>query len=176
VRPGSAEGSIAWFVRAVVDRRLAPDANAKQPLTVRVPAEPLAAWAQTPLAPALGCAMEISASSRVARPGDTITGTLRLRPDGAINARAVRVQLKRVRYDPDRNTDVDDSIQVPLRGEGELAPGAIETFDFAITVPPTAPPSFQAHYNHQHWYLQGVVDVRRAKDPTVSVEVVVHTA
>jgi len=174
--PGSAHKSVAWFVRAVVDRKLARDANAESPLTVLAPLAPLASWAETPPEPASKCVMEITASSRTVKPGDTITGRLTLSPNDEIKVRAVRVQLRRQRNDPDRNTDEDDSTRVPLSGELELVPGASQTFDFSIGVPVDAPPSFRAKYNLQHWFLEGVLDVKRWSDPTTRLEVVVHTA
>jgi len=174
--PGSAHKSVAWFVRAVVDRKLARDANAESPLTVLAPLAPLASWSETPPEPASKCVMEITASSRTVKPGDTITGRLTLSPNDEIKVRAIRVQLRRQRNDPDRNTDEDDSTRVPLSGELELVPGASQTFDFSIGVPVDAPPSFRAKYNLQHWFLEGVLDVKRWSDPTTRLEVVVHTA
>ena len=52
----------------------------------------------------------------------------------------------------------------------------MHTFDFAIEVPAGSPPSFRAFHNEQHWYVEGVIDVKRASDPVVRAEVVVHTA
>lgn len=173
--PGSAEGSIAWFVRAVVDRKRARDANAERALTVLVPATPLEAWAQLPAKQSSKCAMELTASTRVAKPGDTISGTLTLSPHQALSARAVRVQLKRERNDPDNNKDGHD-FKLELCGETELTAGETRTLDYAIDVPVGAPPSFRAQYNHQHWYLEGVVDIPRSGDADVRLELVVHTA
>ena len=175
--PGTAVDSVEWFVRVVVDRKLARDANAEHPLTVLVPAEPLVAWTQNaPESTSNDCHMEITASTRAVKPGDSITGTLTITPRESLKVRGVRVQLRRVRYDPDRNTDTNDDRRVELGGEAEIAPGGSHTIDFEIPVPEDAAPSFQAQYNHQHWYLEGVLDMKMKSDPTARAEVVVHTA
>jgi hypothetical protein len=174
--PGTAAKSVEWFVRALVDRRHARDATAEQPLTVLAPADALGPWAQS--APKVDgrCTFALDVSTRTVRPGDAITGTLTLTPHEEIAARAVRVQLERRREDPDRNVDSDDTTRVELRGEGVLAPGEQVTLPFEIVVPEDAAPSFRAEHNRQRWYLQGVVDVKRASDPSIQLEIVVHTA
>ena len=173
--PGTAPDSVEWFARGVVDRKRGRDATAQAELTVLAPLAPLAAWAERPPVTSDKCAMELEASSRVLRPGDTVSGTLTLTPHEAIKARAVRVQLRRCRFDPDRNTDEDDKLRVEVAGQGELAPGERQVLDFSLMVPFEAAPSFQAAHNSQHWFLEGVVDVKRSGDPTVQVEVVVVT-
>ena len=174
--PGSAPEVIEWFVRALVDRRRGRDADAREPLTVLAPARALATWAES--APTVDgrCTFALDVSTRTVRPGDAISGTLTVTPHEEISARAVRVQIERRRNDPDRNVDADDGTRVELCGETVLRPGEERTLPFEIAVPQDAPPSFRAQYNHQHWYLQGVVDVKRSSDPSVQLEVVVHTA
>ena len=174
--PGSAPDSVDWFVKAVVDRKRARDASAQTPLTVLAPLEPLAAWAERAPEVEGRCLMELSASSRVVRPGETITGTLRISAQEEISARAVRVQLRRRRDDPDRNTDEDDKTRIELGGQASLAPGQQHALDFSIQVPGDAAPSFRAQHNEQHWYLEGIIDVKRSSDPTIRLEILVVTA
>lgn len=174
--PGSAPEVIDWFVRAVVDRRRARDASAQEQLTVRAPAEPLEAWAQSPPEADGPCAFELEASTRTVRPGERLTGMLTVAANEDISARAVRMHLVRRRDDPDANVDTDDKTSVELCGATALRRGETHALPFEITVPADAPPSFRAEHNRQRWFLRGVVDVKRAKDPSVSLEVVVHTA
>lgn len=174
--PGTAVKSIGWQVRAVVDRRRSRDANATAPFTVLVPAAQHEPWSRTPPDVGVAWPMTIEPSSRTVRPGETITGHLSFTPADTVKADAVRVQLRRLRRDPDNNTDTDDGTRVQLLGKTELAAGQPQTLSFEITVPADAPPSFDAQHNDQRWYLDGVIDVPRAKDPRVSAEIVVHTA
>ena len=174
--PGSAPDVIEWFVRATVDRRKARDASAQRPLKVLVPAAPLASWAESPPTTEGACLFDIDASSRIVRPGDRITGTLKVTAQKAISARSIRVQLFEKRFDPDANRTIDDSTRVELCGDTELQPGEEISLPFDIGVPAQADPSFRTEKNHFHWYLQGVVDLKRSSDPTVSLEIVVHTA
>jgi len=174
--PGTAGESIEWEVRAIVDRKLGRDARAEAPLTVLVPAEQLAAWAGAAPQPSVSWPLTIAPSARVVRAGDRITGTLTFTPAETIKADGVRVQLRRHRSDPDNNSDSNDKTRVELLGKTELRAGESQTLSFSIDVPAGAPPSFVAHFNHQHWFLEGVIDVSLSKDPRVSAEIVVHTA
>lgn len=174
--PGSAPESVDWLVRAVVDRKMASDVVVEAPLLVRVPAEPLLAWSQSPPLVPPGCVVELQVASRVVAPGAQLSGTLVLRAVEDVKARTVRVQLRSVRDDPDGNeTDVDAG-QAVVSGELELAAGEARAFPFALQVPPGAPPSYAALRNTHHWLLEGVVDRPWSSDLVGRVELVVHTA
>jgi hypothetical protein len=174
--PGSALHSVDWLLRAVVDRRRGADATAETPVHVRAPATPLLSWAQAPVLYAPPCPMTIDLSARVLRPGDRVSGTLTVTPTTTVDARSLRVQLRRVRQDQDGNTDEDTPVEVTVSGPTQLAPGGGRSYPFELTVPPDAPPSFAAAWNAQHWLVEGVVDLPRAVDHRASLEVVVQTA
>jgi hypothetical protein len=173
--PGTVAGIVEWEVRLIVDRHHARDHRTTQPLTVLAPADALADRAQQP---AVGNAdwMELEVTTRLARPGDTLRGHLNLRPTEAVHGRAVRVQLRRRRDDPDANVDQHVEAEVTLLGKGDLAAGMPQSLPFEITVPATATPSFDAAHNRQQWWLEGVVDIPHHVDKTHGVEIVVHTA
>ncbi|MCK9249097.1 MAG: hypothetical protein M0P31_08980 [Solirubrobacteraceae bacterium] len=174
--PGTTSSkAIAWEVRAIVDRKLGIDAVAKAEVTVLTPPTQHASWASSPVESTVAWALSIEPASRVVRAGDEITGHLRLTPAEALEVRAIRVQLRRVRFDPDRNTTSDDGIRVELAGRTTLVAGQTTQLPFSITVPGDADPTFRAEHNHHHWYLEGVLDQRLAKDPRVTSEIVVHT-
>lgn len=173
--PGTAFKSVEWKVRAVVDRKLARDARAEAPLTVLVPADQHPMWATGPLECSEAWPMSIEPSSRVVRPGETITGRFTFAPSETVKASGVRVQLRRHRSDPDANSDIDDKTRVELMGKTELPAGQYQDLSFSITVPPDAAPSFDAQYNTQRWYLEGVIDKSLARDPNVKAEVFVYT-
>jgi hypothetical protein len=174
--PGSASGSVAWAVRAVVDRRRSRDANDERPLTVLVGPGALEPWAERAVSAPPQVPMRIDAGPRVLRPGDTVEGTLTVRPTAPVSARSLRVQLTRRRRDSPDLTDEETPAVQPLLGEVELVPGEERTFPFALAVPPDAAPSFAAAHNTQHWYVEGVVDRPMRGDHVARLEVVVHTA
>lgn len=173
--PGTSAKAVAWEVRAIADRRHGRDARAMAPLTVLTPAGQQAAWAQAPLEVSVSWPMRIEPSTRMVRAGERITGHFSFTPGETIKADAVRVQLRRLRRDPDGNSDSDDGTRVQLLAKSEFQAGVPQSLPFEIAVPQDAPPSFVARHNRQHWYLEGVIDVPRAKDPRVTAEIVVHT-
>lgn len=174
--PGTSPDSVEWALRAVVDRRRAVDAKAEAPLDVLVPAEPLQSWTHAPAESHPELPMQVDVSARTLRPGDRVTGTLTLMPTSDVDARSVRVQLRRLRDDPDGNTREDVFSEVVVSPELELGAGERRSFAFDLAVPPDAAPSFEAQHNTQHWYVEGVVDRPRAFDRVARLEVVVHTA
>jgi len=174
--PGSAPGSVEWVVRAVVDRKMARDVNHIVPIAVLSPPEQLAAWAEHPAANSSGVPMAMEVAPRTARPGSVISGRIEVRAAGETSARSVRVQLRRRRNDKDGLTDEKVVTKRELADVLELSSGEGRAWDFSLEVPADAPPSFEAHHNHQHWYVEGVLDRRLATDPTVQIEVNVHTA
>lgn len=174
--PGTSPKSVDWLVRAVVDRRRGTDAKAQQPITVRVPAAPLKSWALGPAACPSECAMAFDVPVRTARPGDTIAGTVTVTPSSPVSARGLKVRLRRVRYDRDGNTN-QDVVQEAVVAEGvELAAGETRSVPFSLTVPPDAPPSFDAYNNKQCWYVEAALDRKLKKDLEGRIEVVVHNA
>lgn len=174
--PGSAPDSVDWLLRAVVDRRLAGDAVAEAPLLVRVPAGPLLAWAQAPVLSPEQCAMDFALLHRVVRPGEHLRGTLALRAAEDLDARALRLQLRQVRVDPDENETEDVVAQVELCGELALRAGEDRAYPFLLSVPIDAAPSFAAANNTLHWLLEAVLDRPLGSDRVGRLEVLVHTA
>jgi len=172
--PGTAAKSIEWFVRAVVDRRMGADSTETAPLMVRVPAQQLATWAQEPPRHPSECSFVFD-GPRFVRPGERLSGTLSLRAAAPISARALKVCLRRVRYDPDRNTDEATAVESVLLESPELAAGQILALPIALDLPADAPPSFHAAKNSQCWYLDAVFDRKLKSDIVGRTQVVVHT-
>ena len=174
--PGTSARSVEWLLRAVVDRRRAGDAEAVAPVTVRVPPQPLADWAQTPPASPAGWAVAFTLRSRVVRPGEDVTGTVVLTPAQDLRARGLRVRLRRERLDQDGNSTGATADETVVAEDLQLPAGRPASYAFSLAVPPDAPPSFVAAHNEQHWYLDAVVDRARALDAEARLEIVVHTA
>lgn len=174
--PGTAAKSIEWLVRAVVDRRHGTDAKAEAPVLVRVPAQPLETWAQTPVSWPPECRMSIDVSSRLLRPGDRIAGQITVTPTAELSTRGLRVRLRSVRYDEDSNTKEATPAEATLTAPLDLAAGQSVAVPFSLAVPPDAPPAFEAEHNRMCWYVETVLDRRMKKDLVGQLAVVVHTA
>lgn len=172
--PASSSGTVTWEVRAVVDRKKAMDATAESQVAVVSPAGALEAWTRGSAQSEGRCEFDIDVARREVRPGQPLAGTVTLRPVEDATARAVKAQLHMVRQDQDGHTKEKTVGEVVLASDLELQSGTPWTSSFEVTVPADAAPSFDARYNSQHWFLEVVVDRKRAGDYVGRLEVVVH--
>jgi hypothetical protein len=168
---------VRWEVRAILDRRMAFDPDAKAPVTVYSRPEQYAWQAQQPPVPkAAECPMGLDTSTRFLRPGEGMTGTLTITPSEKVKARAIRVQLERRRTDtPDSITKIETLPGVELSGATDLEAGQTYRFPFEVWLLQGVPPTFAAARNHLHWYVEGIVDRKMRSDFVVEAEVVVFT-
>jgi sporulation-control protein spo0M len=168
---------VKWEVRAVLDRKMAFDPDATQPVTVFSRPETFASWAQSaPVAKSDECPMGLELSTRVLRPGEGISGELTITPRESAKGRAVRVQLERRRTDtPDDITRTETLDGVELAGKTDFQAGETVRFPFELALPVGVPPCFQTHKSHLHWYVEGIVDRRMRGDFVVEAELAVHT-
>ena len=111
---------------------------------------------------------------REVRPGEQLTGTATVTASEDATARAIRVQLHMVRFDKDGHTKEETASESVLAEDVELQSGRPWQGSFSVTVPQHAAPSFKARHNSQHWYLEVVVDRKRAGDYEGKLELVVH--
>jgi hypothetical protein len=168
---------VRWEVRAILDRKMAFDPDAKQAVTVFSRPDQFASWTQSaPVAKSSECPMGFELSTRVLRPGEGISGELTISPRESFKGRSVRVQLER------RRTDTPDDIErtetldgVELAGPTSFEAGQTLRFPFQLGLPVGVPPCFQTGKSNLHWYLEGVVDRRMKSDFVVEAEVVVYT-
>lgn len=168
---------VRWEVRAILDRRMAFDPDAKQVVTVHSRPEQYAWQAQSPpVAKSADVPMGLDLATRFLRPGDVVAGTLTISPSESVKARSIRIQLER------RRTDVPDGIErtetlpgVELSGPADLEAGQTYRFPFDGGLVQGVPPTFNAAKSHLHWYVEGVVDRRLKSDFVVEAEVVVFT-
>jgi hypothetical protein len=175
--PPTAEGAVAWKVRAVVDRRRARDAQAEAPFEVRSRPEAHERWAQSgpsPVSGPLQFALEVA--PRVLAPGDRLGGTVTVAAREDVEARALRVRLRSERREQDGIRDDDRHGEMTLEEPFRLAAGERRTHPFELEVPAGTAPSFQSAYNSQHWYVQAVADRRMRGDHQCSVELAVYSA
>lgn len=172
--PASSPKTVEWKVRAVVDRKNAIDATADADVTMVSPAGALQAWTSGSVESEGRCEFDLEVSAREVRPGAQLTGSVTLRPVEDATARAIRAQLHMVRRDRDGHTKEQTVAETVLASDVELQSGRPWQGSFSVTAPADAAPSFDARYNSQHWYLEVVVDRKRAGDYQGTLEVVVH--
>lgn len=173
--PSDAE-AVEWRVRVVLDRKMARDAKEHLDLTVVGGPDAYAEWAARPPSADDDVPMELTVEPRTVRPGDTVRGELRITGASPISGRSVRVQLRRRRVDQDGLKDDDVYDKRDVDGQLELGVGETRSWPFELTLPADARPSFRAHWNHQHWFVEGVVDRKLRGDHVVRAELNVFTA
>jgi hypothetical protein len=116
-------------------------------------------------------------------PGEVLEGVLTLEADSRVKGRGVRVDLESWRIETVGDLSKGlfvwhprKAASAPLEGRIDLAAGDRRELPFQIQIPAEAPPSFATPHNHLHWFLVGVVDRRLRSDPTVSMELNLHSA
>jgi sporulation-control protein spo0M len=168
---------VRWEVRGILDRKMAFDPDAAQPVTVRSRPGQYAHWAQSPPLPkSAECPMGLNLSTRVLRPGEPVSGTLTISPRDSFKGRAIRAQLERRRTDrPDDLQRTETLAGVQVAGETELQAGQTLSFPFEVYLDQGVPPTFNAAKNHLHWFVEGVVDRKLRSDYVVEAEIVVYT-
>jgi sporulation-control protein spo0M len=168
---------IRWEVRAILDRKMAFDPDAKQVVTVFSRPEDYLAWAQSPpVSKSADCPMGLELSTRALRPGEGLTGELTITPRESAKGRSIRVQLERRRTDTPDNLTRTETIEGPqLAGETDLEAGQTLRFPFEIALPAGVPPNFTTGKSNLHWFVEGVVDRRLKSDFVVEAEIVVYT-
>src|SRR5512132_789538 len=94
-------------------------------------------------------------------------------PTVELDTRGLRVQLVRERHEQDGIVGRDIEAVVTLTGEAELPPGVPISAPFKIALAADAAPCWDAKYNSQHWYLEGVADLPMMRDEVTRIELLV---
>ena len=174
--PPSAQDAVEWRVNAVLDRKRGLDAEAGHDLTVVIGSEAYDDRARRSPDTQDDLPMTLEVAPRTVRPGDAVGGELTITPSSPLEARSVRVQLRRRRDHEDREYEEDVVMSVDVCGPLELGVGESRTFPIDLPVPADAEPTFEAKHNRQRWLLDGVVDRKLRGDHVVSAELNVHNA
>ena len=175
--PPSAPKWVDWSVTAILDRKLARDRRESVPITVLGLSGGYAMWASSAQRCAEdNCDMQLDVSSRTARVGETLTGTLRVEPKRDFECRSVYVAIEGAMHHEDNIEREVGEVKVTLADRPTFSPGVAQEFPFQITLPGDALPSFLAEHSQLRWHLKGVCDRKLRGDNTVSAEIVVHTA
>jgi uncharacterized protein DUF2510/arrestin (S-antigen)-like protein len=168
---------VKWEVRAILDRQMAFDPDASQPVTIFSRPEQFASWTQSaPVAKAAECPMGLDVSTRLLRPGEGISGELTITPRESFKGRAVRVQLERRRTDTPDNLHRTETLDgVELAEKTDFEAGQTVRFPFELALPVGVPPCFVTGKSNLHWFVEGIVDRRLKSDFVVEAEIAVYT-
>jgi hypothetical protein len=150
---------VQWLVKATLDRKLAGDINAEAEATVLVAPTGERAPVQLGQSDEPGEAdfsFELPDEEWVS--GETISGSLVIRPQKSFEATEVRVELvqsEHVSYD-EGNTN-ENTIKVKLAGKTKLNPSETLRLPFQVQIPQTCAPSGSAGHWSVTWKLKGVL-------------------
>ena len=121
------------------------------------------------------CEMRLEIASRVARPGETLTGVLHVEPRAAFDVRRVRVDLEcRMHHEDNIVRELGDDVELTLADRASFAAGVAQEFPFSITVPAGAAPTLRARHSSVRWQLKGVCDRAMRGDYDVASELLVY--
>lgn len=137
----SATDQVKWSVRATIDRRLGADVKAETPVEVLAGPDRFADEASSEARYKGERCMELELSNRTVRPGESITGSVILRPTRAMTVTEVVVTFA-----------VTIPVKKGLEGEAvaprlllekalELRPGDTTNLPFELTLPNDAAPT-----------------------------------
>jgi sporulation-control protein spo0M len=175
--PASVPKWVEWHVKAILDRKLRRDRREEVPITVYATRAAPASRAQSPQVFGDKCDMRLEVASRVARPGETLSGVLHVEPRDAFDVRSVRVDLEcRMHHEDNIVREHGDDVELTLAQQVSFTPGVPQEFPFSITLPPTAAPTLWARHSLVRWDLRGVCDRPLRGDYDVSAELVVYNA
>jgi sporulation-control protein spo0M len=174
--PASVPKWVEWHVKAILDRKLRRDRREELPITIYA-ARPDSIGADPPGWVGDKCDMRLEISSRVAQPGDTLSGVVHVVPRDAFDVRSVRVDLNcRMHHEDNIVREFGDDVEITLAERASFSPGVPQEFPFSITVPAVAAPTLRARHSLVRWDLVGVCDRAMRGDYEATAEIAVCNA
>ncbi len=177
--------STAWFAKATLDRKMAPDTNKEVAFTVITGNPPDAAVA---VATAVGTSnepeeaqMNFTLRTRAVTGGVTLSGSLKIVPQKDFGVSEVRVELVRDEYVPDvancghENKKETIVAEMKLCGKTQLQVGQFMELPFTLTVPAELAPSMQFETGSLGYMVKGILARTLRKDTRVEEEILVYT-
>ena len=176
--------STAWFAKATLDRKLAPDSNSEVEFTVVTVNPP-------DMATATGghyghanepdeAQMSFVLKTKEVTGGATLAGSLRILPQKDFSVSEVRLTLVRDEYVSDvSNTGYDHRkeikvVEVKLAGKTQMQAGQCLDFPFTLAMPQAMAPTMQFNVGSLQYKLKGILARTLRKDTLVVEEILVY--
>jgi len=169
---------IGWAMEVSLDRPLARDVHAEA--EVRVPVrlqnrlERAREYGRSSHPEEVELALSLPFREWVA--GETMEGTLLVRPQQAFPVRGIHLEL--VRHEQvtcGEGNERRDRTRLPLAGRLELEAGSALAYPFQVEIPAEAAPSLVTPNYTIRWYLRGIVDRGLQAERVVEEEILVFT-
>ncbi|MBI4337815.1 MAG: sporulation protein [Chloroflexi bacterium] len=165
--------NIRWTLRAVADVPGRRDLVQQQAMAVLAPGQGNGGHESEEGFPEGRLALYLS--STAARPGEVLRGKLRLSVLQELRLRAVRVELVRIEQAGVR--DEANVVRSTRLMEGTTLRASEEAvLDFALDVPPDAPPTTGSPHSALRWVVRGVLDRSLRLDTRVTQEIRVYSS
>jgi hypothetical protein len=141
----SAEGQVRWSVRAVIDRRHGTDIRAEAPVEVLAGPERFASEAASEVRYKSERCIDLELSTRTLRPGQTITGSVTLRPERAMKVTEALVTFV-VTIPAKKGLAGTAVASLMLLDEPvQFGPGDTRNLPFELTLPEDAAPTVRGN-------------------------------
>lgn len=177
--------STAWFAKAKIDRKLAPDANSEVDFTVVTLNPPNMRSATTgqygtsnePAEAQLTYLLQTKEISG----GAVLSGSLRILPHKDFGVSEVRLEFARDEYVADvsktgcKNKKETPLVKVKLAGKTQLQAGQLQEFPFTLQTPPALAPSMQFAAGSLKYKLKAILARMMRKDTLVEEEILVYS-
>jgi hypothetical protein len=137
----SATDQVKWSVRAIIDRRHGLDVKAEAPVEVLAGPERFASEATAEVRYKGEPCIDLELSTRTLRPGETITGTVFLRPTRAMTVTKVVITFALTTPAKKGLEGKAVAPQILLNEPLDLQPGDTRSLSFELTLPDDAAPT-----------------------------------
>ncbi|MGQ0626258.1 MAG: hypothetical protein ACT4PP_16625 [Sporichthyaceae bacterium] len=170
----SVAGEVEWNLVASLDRKGARDAHQSVALTIASNTDVESMYIEPQTVASGDAAITINIDQTSVQVGDKVAGTVDITPREDLTPREVRVRMFGRQVEP-LGPDQSHTGEPCVIDVGTIAANTPITLDFVIEVPADARPSFTTPDCTLRWYVEAVIDLKLAADPTARREIAVVT-
>ena len=167
--------NIRWTLKAVVDVPKRGDLSQEKPLPVFCPPPQVSNMPVLPAEKTFGQVVLSLKAPQAASAGGTLKGQLALQIKENLSVNSIRIELVQVEDAHDRKTNQVIST-TRISDEASFSQNESPSFQFALDIPPEAPPTAVCKHSNLHWKVRAVIDRKMKTDFNVEQELFVYNA
>jgi hypothetical protein len=167
--------NILWTLKAVVDVPKRIDLSQEKPMHVFCPPPQVSNMPVLPAEKAFGQVVLSLKAPQAASAGDSLKGQLALQIKENLSVNSIRIELVLVEDAHDRKTNQVIST-TRISDEISFSQNQSPSFQFALDIPPEAPPTAVCKHSNLHWKVRAVIDRKMKTDFNVMQELFVYNA
>jgi len=167
--------NIFWTLKAVVDVPKRVDLSQEKPLLVFCAHPQVSNMPVLPAEKTFGQVVLSLKAPQAASAGGTLKGQLALQIKENLSVNSIRIELVQVEDAHDRKTNQVIST-TRISDEASFSQNESPSFQFALDIPPEAPPTAVCKHSNLHWKVRAVIDRKMKTDFNVEQELFVYNA